>query len=422
MSEFYSKAALEKLSSPEKLDQMITVVGTKGWISLAMFGLAIVAIIGWGIFGTIKTKVAGTGMLIGGDVHDIVPVSSGQIIYIHVNPGDIIKKGDVIAEIHQPELEQQIKEAEARLKASKLQHKQLSSFGSQDIKLQESFLLQQKTSIEQSIINNQQSIEFLKQQLKIEKGLLDKGLITKLQLVTTEQKLNMEKDQLEQKKTQLKKLSSQELNTEYSLEQKLMLSKQQTDEFERSIAQLKERKDLHTHVRSPYDGHILEVMSDRGSVINVGMPIAKLGMDDNKNKLHAVIFLSSNDGKKINNYKEKKTEVLISPVTIKPQEHGYIKGSVRYISEYPSSQQGMMRILKNEMMVQLLSQKGAPFEMYVELETDKTNGKNGFVWTSGNGPEMSIYAGTPCMALTTIMEQRPITLVIPALKKFFNIY
>ena len=133
------------------------------------------------------------------------------------------------------------------------------------------------------------------------------------------------------------------------------------------------------------------------------------------------IFLSSNDGKKINS-NGNHTEVLISPATVKPQEHGYIKGSVRYVSEYPSSQQGMMRILKNEIMVQSISQKGAPFEMYVDLEIDKTNINNGFSWTSGNGPKIKIYAGTPCISLTTIMEQKPIELVIPSLRKIFNTY
>jgi HlyD family secretion protein len=163
-------------------------------------------------------------------------------------------------------------------------------------------------------------------------------------------------------------------------------------------------------------------MSDRGSVINVGMPVAKIGMHESDDKLHAVIFLSSNDGKKINLKQKDSIEVLVSPVTIKPQEFGYIKGHVRYISEYPSSRQGMMRILKNELMVNLLSQQGAPFEMYVELNENSDNNNNGFYWTSGNGPEMDIYAGTPCFALTTIMEQRPITLVLPALKDFFKIY
>jgi HlyD family secretion protein len=422
MGDYYNKAALEKLSSPEKLDQMITIVGTKGWISLAMFSIAIITLILWGFMGTIKTKVNGSGMLLGGAVHDIVPVSSGQIKAIYIEPGDEVKKGDIIANIYQPDLEQQIEETLSKRKELEIQHLQLTKFGSQDIKIQEDFLSQQKLTLKQTLETNKKNINFLVKQLSVEKGLLEKGLITKGQYINTEQRLDKARGQLEQNKTNLKQLSSQELNTEYNLEQRILASRQRINEVERSIEQLKDRKDLYSLVRSPYNGKILEVMSDRGAVISVGRPIAKIGMNESDNKLHAVIFLSANDGKKINTEEKDSIEVLISPVTVKPQEHGYIKGYVRYISEYPSSYQGLMRILKNEMMVNQLSQNGAPFEMYVNFEINTSNKNNKFYWTSGDGPKMNIYAGTPCFALTTIMEQRPITLVLPALKDIFKIY
>lgn len=102
----YRKVALDRLSSPEQLDRLMTITRPTGW--LALLGIAVVVISGliWGIWGSIPTKIYGDGILIrGGGIRHIVPLHSGHLTDIRIQEGDTIKKGQVVARISQPELE-----------------------------------------------------------------------------------------------------------------------------------------------------------------------------------------------------------------------------------------------------------------------------------------------------------------------------
>lgn len=60
----FRKKALEKLQSPEQLNQLLTVTSPKGWLSLAALGVLLLAAMLWGIVGTIQASVSGTGTLV----------------------------------------------------------------------------------------------------------------------------------------------------------------------------------------------------------------------------------------------------------------------------------------------------------------------------------------------------------------------
>ncbi|MBR5671944.1 MAG: hypothetical protein IKX02_00715, partial [Spirochaetales bacterium] len=49
-------------SSPEQLDQAITVINHHGWVSLVALGVLLVSAIIWGFFGRIPEKVDGAGL------------------------------------------------------------------------------------------------------------------------------------------------------------------------------------------------------------------------------------------------------------------------------------------------------------------------------------------------------------------------
>ncbi|MFO7717174.1 MAG: hypothetical protein R6Y91_01230, partial [Desulfohalobium sp.] len=62
----FRNVSLERLSSPEQLDQVLQVTTPKGWLALlTLAGMIAIALI-WGIFGSLPTKVTGMGMFISG--------------------------------------------------------------------------------------------------------------------------------------------------------------------------------------------------------------------------------------------------------------------------------------------------------------------------------------------------------------------
>ncbi|MEM6718290.1 MAG: NHLP bacteriocin system secretion protein [Bacteroidota bacterium] len=417
---FFRKAALEKLSTPEKLDQLIKVTSPKGWIALLTIALVLATGITWSFVGSVKTKLNVVGVLLGGEIHEVVATSQGQLISLKVNIGDTVKEGDVVATIEQPELFQQVEEVKASLKEREFDLQRLQSFGNQDTRLQGELIQQQRTSIELQIQSENKNLGFLRAQLTTEEGLLQKGLITNAQLMNTKQQIDASQNSIERLKSQLVQTSSQKLNIGFDLQQKINVSKQRIAEAERQLEHLQERYDIQTNIRSSYTGEVVEVLTESGIVVAPGVPLFKLKNQTaiaGDNKLRGVLYIPSQDGKKI----KEGMEALISPSTVQPQEYGFIKGKVTYVSDFPITQKGMMMTVKNDQLVSGMLSRGAMFEVYVEFEKDE-NSYSGFKWTSATGPQIAINEGTSCMGKITVKSEPPVAVVIPALKKFFDLY
>src|SRR5579859_2172390 len=60
----FRKVALERLSSPEELDQLMQITSPRAWLLLAALGCLLGAALIWAIFGTITVTVSGRGALV----------------------------------------------------------------------------------------------------------------------------------------------------------------------------------------------------------------------------------------------------------------------------------------------------------------------------------------------------------------------
>ena len=415
---FFRKSALEKLSTPEKLDQMIKVTGPKAWIALATVALIFITAIGWSVWGNVKTKLNVVGVLLGGEVHEVVSTSQGQLINLNVKIGDEIREGDIIAIIEQPQLSAQIEEAQALLLERKYELEQLQSFGSQDSRLQGEFISQQRSSIQLQIGTQRKNMEFLKNQLETENDLRKRGLITTAQIVNTQQQIEGARNQVESLKAQMAQTSTQKLNLDFDSVQKRNLLEQRIAQAERNVEQLTARFEIQSKISSPHDGEVVEVLADAGAMVGAGTPLFKLkNQNETAGNLRGILYIPSQDGKKI----KVGMEALVSPSTVQPQDFGFMKAKVTYVSDFPITQQGMLTSVKNDQLVQSLIGMGAPFEVHVEFEQDPDS-YSGFSWTSAQGPEVLINEGTSCFGKVTVKSEPPIAIVVPAFKKFFDLY
>ena len=59
----FRKVALDRLSSPEQLDQLLRVTDRRGWLALTAIGMLLVIAVAWGILGSVSSKVTGEGLL-----------------------------------------------------------------------------------------------------------------------------------------------------------------------------------------------------------------------------------------------------------------------------------------------------------------------------------------------------------------------
>lgn len=418
---FFRKSALEKLSTPEKLDQLIKVTGPKSWIALLTIALALGVGITWSVFGRVKTKLDVVGVVLGGDVHEVVSTAQGQLVELKVAIGNKVKKGDIIATIQQPELAQQIEDAKAVLADRRFEMGKLVSYGNQGNHLQDELISQNRVSIQGEIESERKKIAFLNNQLDSENGLLSKGLIVKSQVANTKQQIEASRNTIERLKGQMVEASSQQHNLGYDIQQKVTLQNQRIAEAERTLQFLTEKYDTQKNIRSPYDGEVVEVLTDRGIVVGQGTPLFKVKNEGNSTTklagLKGVLYIPSKDGKKI----KKGMEALVSPSTVQPQEYGFIKSKVTYVSDFPITEKGILTSIKNDQLAKGLLASGPLFEVHVDFEKDPSS-YSGFKWTSAKGPALFIKEGTSCMGKVTIEEERPATIVVPAFKKFFDLY
>jgi len=116
--QIFRKEALRRLSSPEQLDQLITVTEPRGWLSLLAISLIILTTLFWAITGEIPVTIVGKGILLRTEGrHKIISPGSGIISELKVSLDACVKKDEVIAVISQPEMEYELEKLKKELES-----------------------------------------------------------------------------------------------------------------------------------------------------------------------------------------------------------------------------------------------------------------------------------------------------------------
>jgi len=120
-TKIFRKVALERLASPEQLDQLLTVTSPRGWLALTGIVTLLVAALVWGVIGSIPTQVRGTCMLMTeAGITRVLSPSNGTLKSLYgIQEGDNVVKGQKIAVIDQPEMRQNVENTENDVKVLK---------------------------------------------------------------------------------------------------------------------------------------------------------------------------------------------------------------------------------------------------------------------------------------------------------------
>lgn len=96
----FRQTSLERLSSPEQLDQLLQVTTPRGWLALTGLGGLLIMAVLWGIFGTVQNTKSGQGILIRGSRIQLIEApKAGQIVRLNVQPGDSVQQGQTVASL-----------------------------------------------------------------------------------------------------------------------------------------------------------------------------------------------------------------------------------------------------------------------------------------------------------------------------------
>jgi biotin carboxyl carrier protein len=181
----------------------------------------------------------------------------------------------------------------------------------------------------------------------------------------------------------------------------------------RALEALRAEYDAASRVRSPFSGRVLELTARAGDFVAKGAPLMKIEAGGPESGgMQALLYFPAGSGDRI----RRGMSVQVSPLFVERSEYGFLLGLVTRVAEFPSSRQGMMRMLQDEALVDSLSRGGAPMEVYADLVPD-ASAPSGYKWSSSRGPESRLQTGSICQASVTVSRQRPISLVIPRLAR-----
>ncbi|MCI0398570.1 MAG: NHLP bacteriocin system secretion protein [Chloroflexi bacterium] len=102
--QIFRKVALERLSSPDQLDQLMKITTPSGWLALAALISLLGMALAWAVFGAVPTQVSGTTIFIKtGGIKNVDSPYVGQVSDLAVSAGDIVQQGQIIATVVEPD-------------------------------------------------------------------------------------------------------------------------------------------------------------------------------------------------------------------------------------------------------------------------------------------------------------------------------
>lgn len=468
--QIFREQSLEKLSSPDRLDEMLRIVNPPAWILLGTMGIGMALVLLWSLFGRIPAAVHGTAILVRPkQVVGFQSRATGPIREIRVSVGDVVLKDQVLALVHLPQIEKLLEQERA-----KLAHFQQRSGRMTELELgladkEKSYIVEQRAKIldrankveesarsaresdrdyiekqrinvetargllaelrtkleeqnersadlaEQRLLRVTEAIEAQRQQIDSELRLAE--LVVKeseldLREILSVETYNSQLDLAKDLRIQVDALNLRELEIERRLALDKIVNDTEIDDIQRRIGQLESQLENEGGITSEYTGRVLEITVTQGQHVSIGQRLGKLEIEDASKGLQALAYFPIKDGKKL----KPGLSIRVSPATVERERFGAIRGSVQLVSDYPITTEAAANQIGDLEVARSLLGGESRIEVLADLDTDALS-PTGFAWTSGHGPEkVQITPGTTASVRVTIEERAPITLLLPFLK------
>ena len=468
----FRQQALDRLSSPERLDKLMQVVSPKDWLPLG--GLAIFGVLGvlWSVFGAIPIAVTGKGVLI--NPRRVVQFQSpitGELRSLNVKDGQCVKKDDILGIIDPSDKKQQLQQQGDKLAQLKQQVQKTALLRQQRTQLETEAIIAERTSFKQrlqdtqkltprindeglnSISQQRRSLQerlkdaqeltpILQQRVAKQRQLQKQGAISEEQDLQAEtkyrqtrqniseiqaqlQQLQVQETELQQKylenlnnitqiNAELEKLNTRSKQIEQNNLEAANTEKNQMQEVQQAIARLQKEVADNSIIKSPHTGCIVEITATVGQYLSPGTRLGTLQTSGQASDMASVAYFTVKDGKQI----KPGMQILITPDTVKRARFGGIVGEITKVSSFPVTSEGASSVVGNPEIVQkLMDREGGKIEAIAQLKLDSKT-FSGYKWSSSQGPQLEISSGTTTTVRVTVEERSPITFVLPILKEW----
>lgn len=125
--EIFREEALQRLRSPEQLDEAMKLSSPKGWIAVIAAFVLTLGVLGWSFWARIPVKIQGYGILIySGRLTEISAETDAILKDTFVRGGQVVRKGQLLAVLKVPDLEETLQLTQAEYNELALQTDALS--------------------------------------------------------------------------------------------------------------------------------------------------------------------------------------------------------------------------------------------------------------------------------------------------------
>lgn len=391
----------------------LALISLPTWLILFSCAFALMVLLIWSVFGTVYTRVYGTGVLLPGDAH-IYPATSyysGVIQQILVNRGDIVEKGQVVAIVDTTELDKKISNQERYInRLEEEQNKILSKIANQKQALadyQEHLI----AALKQKKDFSTQYKQYLTRFIAGVDGMQKKGYMALPKFEQYKDQYYQAANSIQETIMNMAKSEYSREQAEYALFEKLSNTQLQLLKQQNELIVLKEQRTQTQEVRAQKPGQVIAVMAAVGNYLQAGQSVINIASHSNEYQLFTLF--SPHEGKRIKD----KMAVLASPTYVDKYRYGSINGEVESINQYPANKNAIMAVILDSAWLDSLGFKDKSMLMAkIKLKNNK-NSLTGFDWTSSNGPPISITPGSFMKVSVAVRRQAPITLLIPLLRQ-----
>jgi len=409
--------ALKRFYSPEQLDQRIRLIPPAMRVMAASLAVVVTAGLIWALFGVVPTRVTGEGVLLadGKAAHTVQPVVAGPVMDVLVKRGDHVAVGAPIARVQQISLETQLNSTETRITALQNDLTDLRKANAVEIAKIDATLQRQRAAAEEQVAAGKVREKGLKDILTADENLFQRGLISRLEVAHARAAHDQTMQDIANahaRSIEIEALADQKRDT---LRESERLRKEEIETLQAEAARLRAELTIGSVVKAPVAGLIEEIRVGLGDVVSPGTIMATIGRVSPESFEVLAVF-SSDMAKRI----APGMDVHIRPVSVRKEEHGTMRGRVASISELGISEAELNAILRNPQLTHSLMGDSSPLLGKIEVFRDKETA-SGFAWWGGKGPPFRVTRGTRVAVDVVVHRQRPISLIIPALRDLIGV-
>ena len=412
MSELFRKKALDRLSSPDRLDERVALIAPSWWVALAaLFGMLGVAAL-WGAFSRISTKVDGSGMLLEeSGFQNVVSLSDGVMGALNVQEGSPVQKGDVLATVSLPLQQMELDSFREKLETLRTEWNELHAAAEQHRTNRAAFHESMRASNAESVEKLAQILEKLKQLSDTYAELSGRGIVTQVESLRLLQDMLNGALQIAQQQQENMRADVEKADFDLDFKRDFWQRQQKLMDAEMELKLKMARLLSQTLILSPAQGTIVNVQKSAGDKVSDGEVVFLL-QPASSGTLHASAFIPAAKSKNV----QEGQPVLVSPANAEPQRTGYMRGVVERVGRYPATFEQLMNVFKNQDLTQMLKGEEAAVTLEVRLIPDAGH-PSGYQWT-GKAPEgVRISAGTLCHVAVVVEQRAPLSYVLPWIRK-----